>query len=57
MLIQAKANNLVLEPVPPDAFVLVYFVSYIRTNRARCALYKKVLDLLDKESVTCKSNG
>ena len=25
-------------------------VSSIRTNRARCALYKKILDLLDKES-------
>ena len=24
----------------------------LRTNRARCALYKAILDLLDKESVS-----
>ena len=34
-----------------DVFVRVS-VSSIRTNRARCALYKKVLDLLDEESVS-----
>ena len=27
-------------------------VSSIRTNRARCALYKKILDLVDEESVS-----
>ena len=30
-------------------------VSSIQTNRARCALYKKHLDLLDKESVSGES--
>ena len=39
-----------------DAFVRV-IVSYIRTNRARCALYKKILDLLDEESVSGESSG
>ena len=34
-----------------DAFVRV-IVSSIRTNRARCALYKKILDLLNEESVS-----
>ena len=31
-----------------DAFVRVI----VRTNRARCALYKEMLDLLDKESIS-----
>ena len=31
-------------------------VSSIRTNRAKCALYKKILDLLDEESVSGESN-
>ena len=39
-----------------DAFVLV-IVSYIQTNRARCALYKKILVLLDEESVSGESSG
>ena len=34
-----------------DAFVQV-IVSIIRTNIARCALYKEILDLLVKESVS-----
>ena len=33
-----------------DAFVIV-IVSSIQTNRAKCALYKNILDLLDEESV------
>ena len=33
------------------AFVRV-IVSSILTNRVRCALYKKILDLLDEESVS-----
>ena len=39
-----------------DAFVRV-IVSSIRTNRARCALYKKILDLLDEERVSGESSG
>ena len=35
-------------------FVLL-IVSSILTNRARCALYKKILDLLDEESVSGKA--
>ena len=31
-------------------------MSSIRTNRARCALYKKILDLLDEESVSGESS-
>ena len=38
------------------AFVQV-IVSSIRTNRVRCALYKKILDLLDKESFSGESSG
>ena len=32
-------------------------MSSIRINRARCALYKKILDLLDEESVSGESSG
>ena len=32
-------------------------VSSIRTNRAKCALYKKILDLLNEESVSGESSG
>ena len=39
-----------------DAFVQV-IVSSIRTNRARYTLYKKILDLLDEESVSGESSG
>ena len=39
-----------------DAFVWVN-VSSIWTNRARCTLYKKILDLLDEESVSGESSG
>ena len=38
-----------------DAFLLV-IVSSIRTNRARCAFYKKILDLLDGKSVSVEVN-
>ena len=34
-----------------DVFVLV-IVSSIQKNRARCALYKKILDLLDEENIS-----
>ena len=39
-----------------DVFVWV-IVSSILTNRPRCALYKKILDLLDEESVSGESSG
>ena len=39
-----------------DAFVQV-IVSSIRTNRVRCALYKKILDLLDEETISGESSG
>ena len=39
-----------------DAFVRV-IVSSIRTNRARYALYKKLFDLLDEESVSGACSG
>ena len=29
----------------------------VRTNRARCALYEKMLDLLDEESIAGESCG
>ena len=32
-------------------------VIHIRTNRAMCALYKKILDLLYEESISGESNG
>ena len=38
-----------------DTYRLI--VSSIRTNRARCALYKKILDLLDEKSVSGESSG
>ena len=38
-----------------DAFVRV-IVSSIRTNRAKCALYKKIRDLLNEESVSGESS-
>ena len=39
-----------------DAFVQV-IVSSIRTIRARCAFYKKILDLLNEESIAGESSG
>ena len=41
-----------------DAFVRI-IVSSIQTNRARCALhvYKKICDILDKESFSRESSG
>ena len=38
------------------AFMRV-IVSSIRTNRARCALYKKILDLLNEESISGMRSG
>ena len=32
-------------------------VSSIRTNRARCTLYKKILDLFDEKSVSGESRS
>ena len=32
-------------------------VSFIQTNRARCTLYKKILYLLNEESVSGESSG
>ena len=39
-----------------DAFVQV-IVSSIRINRAKSALYKKILDLLDEESASGENSG
>ena len=39
-----------------DAFVRV-IVSSIQTNRSRCALYKKIFDLLDEESISGARSG
>ena len=39
-----------------DAFVRV-IVSSIRTNRVRCILNRKILDLLDEESFSGESIG
>ena len=39
-----------------DVFVWVT-VSSIWTSRARCALYKKILDLFNEESVSGESSG
>ena len=39
-----------------DAFVWV-IMSSIWTNRTRCTLYKKILALLDEESISGESNG
>ena len=39
-----------------DAFVRV-IVSSIKTNRAKCALNRKIYDLLDKESISGESSG
>ena len=56
---KASSSNLIYfssKTILTDVFVQV-IVSSIRTNRARCALYKKMLDLLDKESVSGESSG
>ena len=37
--------------------VCAVIVSSIWTNRARCILYKKILDLLDEESVSEACSG
>ena len=37
--------------------ILRVIVSSIQTNGARCTLYKKILDLLDEESISGESNG
>ena len=60
-LLQTAMVMLLLSRLVPifiltDTFVQV-IVSSIRTNRARCALYKKILDLLDEESVPRESSG
>ena len=39
-----------------NVFILV-IVSSIRTHRARCTLYNKILDLLNLESVSGESSG
>ena len=38
-------------------FICAGIVSSIPTNRAKCALYKKILDLLDEESISGESSG
>ena len=47
---------ILLNDILTDLFVQVIVLS-IRTNRARCVLYKKTLDLLDEESVSRESSG
>ena len=49
-------NLLILILLNDDLFVQV-IVSSIRTNRASCALYKEIFDLLDEESVSGESSG
>ena len=39
-----------------DVFMQV-IVSSIRTNRVTCAIYEKIFDLLDEESVSGESIG
>ena len=50
------SSNLLNDDTLTDAFVRV-IVSFSRTNRARCALYMKILDLLDEESISGESSG
>ena len=54
----AKANSNLLNDdtyrmILTDAFVRLP----IRTNRARCVLFKKILDLLDEENISGESSG
>ena len=51
-------NNLVLIIyIYTDYLPVFVIVSSIWTNRALCALYKTILDLLDEESVSRESSG
>ena len=47
----SKANSNLKKMLLTDSFVRV-IASSIRTNRARCALNRKILDLLDEESIS-----
>ena len=51
VLLLPRLITILLNDELTDVFVRV-IVSYIQTNRARCALYRKILDLLDEESVS-----
>ena len=51
-----SSNLLKLMMTLTDAFMRVIVLS-IQTNRARCALCKKILDLLNEESVFGESSG
>ena len=46
---------LFVNPITNDDVFVQVIVSSIRTNRARCALNRKILDLLDEESVSGES--
>ena len=48
-LTTSKASSNLLND---DTYRCVCVGNCVRTNRARCALYKKILDLLDEESVS-----
>ena len=52
----SKASSNYYITILTDEFVRV-IVSSIRTNRARCTLYQKILDLLDEESISGESSG
>ena len=54
-MVSALSSNL-LNDTLTGVFVRV-IVSPIQTNRARCALYKKMLDLFYEESVSGESSG
>ena len=55
--ILSVVEQLKLEHTIPITLHANIIVSSIRTNRARCALYKKILDLLIIESVSGESSG
>ena len=54
--VTSKASSNLLNDDTTDSFVRV-IVSSIRTNRAVCTLFKKILHLLDDESDSGESNG
>ena len=55
VLLLPRLVPIYLMTILTNAFMPV-IVSSISTNRARCALCKKILDLLDEESVSGESS-
>ena len=49
VLLLSKGSSNLLNAILTDAFVLAN-VSSIQTNKIKCALYKKIIDLLDEEA-------